>query len=41
VQITMVEKFGVADRGSFHDPVGTLRDLVQNHLMQVLLRMPA
>lgn len=36
VQITMAENFGVADRGSFYDPVGTLRDVVQNHLMQVL-----
>ena len=36
VQITMAENFGVADRGSFYDPVGTLRDVVQNHLLQVL-----
>ena len=36
VQITMAENFGVADRGSFYDPVGALRDVVQNHLMQVL-----
>ncbi len=36
VQITMAEKFGVADRGSFYDPVGTLRDVVVNHLMQVI-----
>jgi glucose-6-phosphate 1-dehydrogenase len=36
VQITMAEAFGIADRGHFYDPVGALRDVVQNHLMQVL-----
>jgi glucose-6-phosphate 1-dehydrogenase len=36
VQITMAEAFGVADRGSFYDPVGALRDVVVNHLMQVV-----
>jgi glucose-6-phosphate 1-dehydrogenase len=36
VQITMAEDFGVEDRGRFYDPVGTLRDVVQNHLLQVL-----
>ncbi|HEY1238662.1 MAG TPA: glucose-6-phosphate dehydrogenase [Solirubrobacterales bacterium] len=36
VQITMAEKFGVTDRGSFYDPVGALRDVVVNHLMQVV-----
>jgi glucose-6-phosphate 1-dehydrogenase len=36
VQITMAENFDVADRGSFYDRVGALRDVVQNHLMQVL-----
>jgi len=36
VQITMAEGFGVADRGRFYDAVGALRDVVQNHLMQVL-----
>ncbi len=36
VQITMAESFDVADRGSFYDRVGALRDVVQNHLMQVL-----
>ncbi|SFS07588.1 glucose-6-phosphate 1-dehydrogenase [Microbacterium sp. cf046] len=35
VQITMAEKFGIADRGHFYDPVGALRDVVVNHLMQV------
>jgi len=36
VQITMAESFGVADRGHFYDPVGALRDVVVNHLMQVI-----
>jgi glucose-6-phosphate 1-dehydrogenase len=36
VQITMAEDFGVADRGRFYDPVGALRDVVQNHLLQVV-----
>ncbi len=36
VQITMTEDFGVADRGHFYDPVGALRDVVVNHLMQVV-----
>jgi glucose-6-phosphate 1-dehydrogenase len=36
VQITMGEDFDVADRGNFYDPVGALRDVVQNHLLQVL-----
>ena len=36
VQITMAEDFGVEDRGRFYDAVGALRDVVQNHLMQVL-----
>ena len=36
VQITMAESFGVEDRGGFYDHVGCLRDVVQNHLMQVL-----
>ncbi|HVL62685.1 MAG TPA: glucose-6-phosphate dehydrogenase [Microbacterium sp.] len=35
VQITMAESFGVSDRGHFYDPVGALRDVVVNHLMQV------
>ncbi|HYI50737.1 MAG TPA: glucose-6-phosphate dehydrogenase [Microbacterium sp.] len=35
VQITMAEQFGVSDRGHFYDPVGALRDVVVNHLMQV------
>lgn len=36
VQMTMAENFGVEDRGSFYDRVGTVRDVVQNHLLQVL-----
>jgi glucose-6-phosphate 1-dehydrogenase len=36
VQITMAEDFGVDGRGHFYDPVGALRDVVQNHLLQVL-----
>ena len=35
VQITMAEDFGVEDRGHFYDPVGALRDVVVNHLLQV------
>lgn len=36
VQITMAESFGVEDRGHFYDQVGALRDVVVNHLMQVV-----
>ncbi len=36
VQITMAEDFGVDDRGRFYDPVGALRDVVVNHLLQVV-----
>jgi len=36
VQITLAEDFGVDDRGAFYDVVGALRDVVQNHLLQVL-----
>jgi glucose-6-phosphate 1-dehydrogenase len=36
VQITMAEDFGVETRGTFYDSVGALRDVVQNHLLQVL-----
>jgi len=35
VQITMAETFGVEGRGSFYEEVGALRDVVQNHLLQV------
>jgi glucose-6-phosphate 1-dehydrogenase len=37
VQITMAEAFGVQGRGSFYEEVGALRDVVQNHMLQVLL----
>jgi len=36
VQVTMAEDFGVQGRGAFFDEVGTLRDVVQNHLLQVI-----
>jgi glucose-6-phosphate 1-dehydrogenase len=36
VQITMSETVGVEDRGRFYDPVGALRDVVVNHLLQVV-----
>jgi glucose-6-phosphate 1-dehydrogenase len=36
VTMTMAEDFGVEDRGRFYDPVGALRDVVQNHMLQVL-----
>jgi glucose-6-phosphate 1-dehydrogenase len=36
VQITMAESVGVEDRGHFYDPVGAIRDVVGNHLLQLL-----
>jgi glucose-6-phosphate 1-dehydrogenase len=39
VQITMAENFGVQGRGSFYEQVGTVRDVVQNHLFQVLANL--
>src|SRR5262249_60989775 len=36
VQITMAEDFGVQGRGDFYDKRGTIRDVIQNHLLQVL-----
>jgi glucose-6-phosphate 1-dehydrogenase len=36
VHVTMAEDFGVDDRGAFYDPVGALRDVVQNHLLQLI-----
>ena len=36
VQITMAEEFGVEGRGSFYDSVGCIRDVFQNHLLQVV-----
>ncbi len=37
VQITMAEDFGVQGRGRFYDEVGTIRDVIENHLLNVLL----
>jgi glucose-6-phosphate 1-dehydrogenase len=37
VQITMAENFGVEGRGSFYEEVGAVRDVVQNHLLQVMV----
>ncbi len=39
IQITMAEAFGVADRGGFYDATGALRDVVQNHLLQVVANL--
>ena len=39
VQITMAESFGVQGRGSFYDQTGTIRDVMQNHLFQVLVNL--
>lgn len=39
VQITMAENFGVQGRGGFYDQVGTIRDVIQNHLFQVLVNL--
>jgi glucose-6-phosphate 1-dehydrogenase len=36
IQITMAEAFGVDDRGRFYDETGTIRDVLQNHMLQVL-----
>jgi glucose-6-phosphate 1-dehydrogenase len=36
VQITMAEQFGVQGRGAFYEEVGAIRDVVQNHLLQVI-----
>ena len=36
IQITMAEAFDVADRGSFYDKTGAIKDVIQNHLLQVL-----
>src|SRR5213594_4683563 len=36
VQLTMAEKFGVQGRGAFYEEVGAIRDVLQNHLLQVL-----
>src|ERR1700720_2313193 len=39
VQITMAEDFGVQGRGGFYDQTGTIRDVIQNHLFQVLCNL--
>jgi glucose-6-phosphate 1-dehydrogenase len=39
VQITMAENFGVQGRGAFYEEAGTIRDVVQNHLFQVLANL--
>jgi glucose-6-phosphate 1-dehydrogenase len=36
IQITMAEAFDVADRGSFYDKTGAIRDVIQNHMLQIL-----
>ncbi|HEV2328481.1 MAG TPA: glucose-6-phosphate dehydrogenase [Verrucomicrobiae bacterium] len=36
IQITMAESFGIQGRGAFYDQVGTIRDVIQNHLFQVM-----
>lgn len=36
IKVTMAEKFGIAGRGKFFDETGTIRDVVQNHLMQIV-----
>lgn len=36
IQITMAEDFGVADRGRFYDQTGAVRDVIQNHMLEVL-----
>jgi glucose-6-phosphate 1-dehydrogenase len=39
VQITMAEDFGVQGRGAFYDQTGTIRDVMQNHLFQVMANL--
>src|SRR5437867_5223270 len=39
VQITMAEKFGVQGRGAFYEETGAIRDVLQNHLLQVLANL--
>ena len=36
VQITMAENFGVQGRGGFYEEVGAIRDVVQNHMLEVI-----
>jgi glucose-6-phosphate 1-dehydrogenase len=39
VQITMAENFGVEGRGGFYDPTGAIRDVMQNHMFQILCNL--
>src|SRR4029079_9774927 len=39
VQITMAENFGIQGRGAFYDATGAIRDVIQNHLFQVLANL--
>jgi glucose-6-phosphate 1-dehydrogenase len=39
VQITMAENFGVQGRGAFYDQTGAIRDVIQNHLFQILVNL--
>jgi glucose-6-phosphate 1-dehydrogenase len=39
IQITMAENFGIQGRGAFYDQTGTLRDVIQNHLLQLLANL--
>ena len=39
VQITMAENFGVQGRGAFYDQVGAIRDVIQNHLLQIVAHL--
>lgn len=39
VQITMAEDFGIQGRGAFYDQTGTIRDVIQNHIFQVLCNL--
>lgn len=41
IQITMAEDFGVSDRGKFYDEAGAIRDVLQNHMLQVLASLTA
>jgi glucose-6-phosphate 1-dehydrogenase len=41
IQITMAEQFDVADRGRFYDKTGAIRDVLQNHMLQVLATVMA
>ena len=39
VQITMAEDFGVQGRGTFYDQTGAIRDVVQNHIFQMMCNL--